>query len=80
MNTTHSMNAGVAIGLAQKANPAAPAAAACPAITQPARRKILVPGLLAVASCAAAVLWFKAAVIISEVLAAMDAAYKNFST
>jgi hypothetical protein len=39
-----------------------------------------VPGLLAVASCAAAVLWFKAAVIISEVLAAMDAAYKNFST
>jgi hypothetical protein len=69
MNTTRSMNANDAIGLTQQPNPTAPAA----------RRKSLVPGLLAVASCAAAVLVFKAAIVINELLACLDAAYKSSS-
>lgn len=80
MNTTQSMNADVAIGLAQGSNPAFPARAARPAATPAARKKTLALGLLAVASCAAVVLWFKAAVIINDVLVAIDAAYNNFYT
>jgi hypothetical protein len=80
MNTTHSMNAGVAIGLAQESTPTPPVAAMRPAATSAARRKTLVLGLLTVASCAATILWFKAAVIIGQVLAALDAAYANFYT
>ena len=74
------MNADVAIGLAQGSNPAFPARAARPAATPAARKKTLALGLLAVASCAAVVLWFKAAVIINDVLVAIDAAYNNFYT
>jgi hypothetical protein len=74
------MNAGVAIGLARTTNPATPATTARPAATPAARKKTLVLGGLAVASCAATVLWFKAAVVISEVLAAIDATYKAFYT
>ena len=80
MDTTHSMNAGVAIGLAQTSTPAPQTTAARPVATPAARQKTLVLGGLAVASCAASVLWFKAAVVISEVLAAMDATYKAFYT
>jgi hypothetical protein len=80
MNTTHSMNAGVAIGLAQKSNPTLPVVAVRPAATFAMRRKTLVLGLLTVASCAATILWFKAAVIIGQVLAALDATYANFCT
>ena len=80
MNTTQSMNAGVAIGLAQTSNPASPATTARPVAMPAARNKTLVLGGLAVASCAATVLWFKAAVVISEVLASMDAVYDAFCT
>jgi hypothetical protein len=80
MNTTHSMNAGVAIGLVQKSNPTLPVVAVRPAATFAVRRKTLVLGLLTVASCAATILWFKAAVIIGQVLAALDAVYANFYT
>lgn len=74
------MNAGVAIGLAQTSNPASPTTAARPVALPAAHKKTLVLGGLAVASCAATVLWFKAAVVISEVLAAIDATYKAFYT
>ena len=80
MNTTHSMNAGIAIGLAQPPNPAVPARAARPVATPAVQRKTLALGLLAVASCAAIVLCFKAAMIISDVLVAIDATYKSFYT
>lgn len=80
MNTTYITNASAAIGLAQQSNPAAPATAARLAATPAARKKALVLGLLAMASCTAAALCFKAAVLISEVLAALDAAYKTFYT
>jgi hypothetical protein len=80
MNTTHSLNAGVAIGLAQKPNPAVPARAARPAALGAAQRKTLVLGLLAMATCAAAVLCLKAAVIINEVLASLDSVYNTFYT
>ena len=80
MNTTQSMNAGVAIGLAQTSNPASQATTVRPVATPAARKKTLVLGTLAVASCAATVLWFKAAVVISEVLASMDAVYDAFCT
>jgi hypothetical protein len=80
MNTTHSMNAGVAIGLAHTSNPTPPVAAVRLAATPAAHRKTLVLWLLTVASCAATILWFKAAVIIGQVLAALDAAYANFYT
>ena len=80
MNTTQSMNAGVAIGLTQGSNAAFPARAARPAATPAARKKTLALGLLAVASCAAVVLWFKAAVVISETLASLDAVFNAFYT
>ena len=80
MNTTTTMNAGVAIGLAQTSNPAPRTTAARPAATPAALKKTLVLGGLAVASCTATVLWFKAAVVISEVLAAMNAVYNAFCT
>ncbi len=80
MNTTHSMNAGVAIGLAQQTNPAVPTRAADPATTPVMRKKTVARGLLAVAICAAAVLCFKAAGIISAALASIDAAYNSFCT
>ena len=80
MNTTQSMNAGVAIGLAQKPSPKASASTLQPAVMPTALRKTLAIGLLAVASCAAALLWFKAVVVINDVLASLDAAYKAFYT
>jgi hypothetical protein len=80
MNTIHSMNAGIAIGVAQQLNPAVPARAARAAATPAVQRKTLVLGLLAVASCAAIVLCFKAAIVISEVLASIDAAYNAYCT
>jgi hypothetical protein len=79
MNPTHSMNASVAIGLVQNTNPSATATVLRPAATPAARRKILVLGLLVVASCAASVLVFKAAMILNDVFACLDAAYKNGS-
>jgi hypothetical protein len=85
MNTTYITHANAAIGLAQETNTESPATATCPAATQAAatqaaRKKTLVLGLLGMASCTAAALCFKAAVLISEVLAAIDAAYKTFYT
>jgi hypothetical protein len=80
MDTTHSMNAGVAIGFAQTSNPASRTTAARPVAMPAARKKTLVLGALAVASCAATVLWFKAAVVISEVLASINAVYDGFCT
>jgi hypothetical protein len=80
MDTTQSINAGVAIGLAQTSNPASPVSTARPVATPAARKKTLVLGGLAVASCAATVLCFKAAMIISGVLASMDAVYDAFCT
>jgi hypothetical protein len=80
MNTTQSMNTGVAIGLAQTSNPTPRATAVRPVATPAARKKTLVLGGLAVASCAATVLWFKAAVVIGEVLASVNAVYDAFCT
>ena len=79
MNTT-TINAGVAIGLVQTSSPALPATFARPVALPGARKTTLILGGLVAASCAAIVLWFKAAVVISEVLAAMDATYKAFCT
>ena len=80
MNPTQSINAGVAIGLAQGSSPAVPAQVVRAAATPASRKKTLVLGLLAVASCAAVVLLFKAAGIVSDVLVAIDATYKSFYT
>jgi hypothetical protein len=80
MDTTHSMNAGVAIGLTQTSNPAPPAATALRVAMPAARKKTLALGALAVAGCAAIVLWFKAAMVISEVLASINAIYDSFCT
>jgi hypothetical protein len=79
MNTT-TINAGVAIGLAQTSNLASPATFARPGALPAARKSTLVLGGLAVTSGVAIVLWFKAAVVINEVLAAMDAVYNSFCT
>jgi hypothetical protein len=80
MNTTQAFNTGVAISLAQKTSPSTSAKVAHPAKTSVASRKTLVLGALAVASCTAAVLCFKAAMVINEVFAALDATYKDFYT
>jgi len=75
MDTTQSINAGVAIGFAQTSDIVPPATTARPVARPAARKKTLVLSGLAVASCAATVLWFKAAVVISEILASMNAVY-----
>ena len=80
MNTTQSIHAGVALGLAQPSQPAIPAQVPRPVSPPAARRKTLVFGLLAVASCAAVMFVSKAAMIAGEVLMSLDAIYtsKNY--
>jgi len=80
MHTTQTLNAGVAIGLAQNTNLPVPACVTRTIQTSTTRRNTLAWGALAVASCAAALLWFKAAVIINEALASLNAAYQAFCT
>ena len=80
MNTTHTMNIGVAIGLAETSNPSTPASAVRPHNPAAASRKTLVLGLLAVASCAVGVLCFKAAVIIGYLVVSLDNLYNSFCT
>jgi hypothetical protein len=79
MNTTHSIPAGAALGLAQPSNKAVPVLAARPAAAPVAPRKILVLGLLAVASCAAVGLVGKASLVAADTLACLDAVYQGMS-
>ena len=79
MNTTQSLHAGVALGLAQTATTASPVPPARLLLPSAVRRKTLVLGLLAVASCAAVVLVSKAAMMASEVFARTDAIYQAMS-
>ena len=76
MNTTHTMNATVALGLAPKSNPTAATPATRPVSTADARRKTLALGLLAVATSTAAVVVFQAAMSMGELHALLDQAYK----
>ncbi|MEJ0088252.1 MAG: hypothetical protein WDM80_00620 [Limisphaerales bacterium] len=76
MNTTQTMNASAALGLAQKSNPTATTVAARPVNTAASRRKILAQGLLAVATSAAAVVVFQTATSIGELLALLEQIYK----
>jgi len=74
------MNAGVAIGLAPKTLEPSRAGTARAAGSTASRRKTLALAGLAVAGFAAGALWFKAAMVIREVLASLDAAYQAFYT
>ena len=76
MNTNHTMNATVALGLSQKSNPTATTPATRPVSTADACRKTLALGLLAVATSAAAMVVFQAATSMGELLALLDQAYK----
>ena len=80
MNTTHTMNPGVAISLAQTSNPTAPADTARPRTPVAASRKTVTLGLLALAGGAAGMLCFKAAVVISYLMTALDNLYNSMST
>lgn len=74
MNTSESMNASLAIGLAQTPTKST-------LVTKPAvRRKILVRGLLVVASCSAIGLILKTAMMINDVLAYLNKTYDSFCT
>jgi len=79
MNTTI-LDAGVAIGLAQKPQPIV--LAKNPRVTTPASepRKIINLALLAVAGLAVAVLVFKSVTLINDTLASMEATYSSFCT
>ena len=61
-------------------NPTRGIRVASPVATPAARKKTLVLGGLAVATCLATVLWFKAAVVIGEVFASVNAVYDAFCT
>lgn len=80
MNTTNTMNPGVAISLAQTSTSSAPADNARLENPPVTGRKSLVLGFLTVASCAAGVLCFKAAIIIGYLMASLNNLYDSIST
>ena len=76
MNPAQTINAGVSTGLDQTFHPAQ---AARPVAPSAGRRKKLVLGLLAVASCAAVVLVLKTAAVTNDLLVSVDSAFNGMS-